>query len=547
MTKTRNPVTYYRAAAYTTVMPEFRRSRVIGIATALLAVFATLSLLAIREERIWRLLGNTLILALGSSALSVPVGTLLAILLFRTDLFLRRLLGIAVVVMLFVPLYLQAAGWDAGFGRLGWFSFSLGQVADPLLGGWGAAIWIHGLAGIPWVVLVVGTALRHVEAEFEELALLEAPSVSVLWRVTLRRCLPAIGVATIWILIATAGEMTVTDLYGIRTYAEEVYLAIPQGEFDEIGMQWQSFVLVIAFLTSVAFPALFRLAPTSSTTPSRSLVMFRLGALGYVSLGFTLVAVLLIVGLPLGNLVANAGIVVEKIEGDFVRSWQFGKFLRIVVPAVVRFSDEFRWTLLIGSVSATAVVLMAIPMAWWAGRHLVGSVFALGTAAICLATPGPVTAVVLIGLLNRESDFVYWLYDRTILAPCLAAFVKGLPLAILISWYTLRSVAPDALEAAAAEGAGSMQRLWKIAVPQRFGAFAAAWLAAFAIAMGDLAATILVAPPGVTTIGMRVFGLLHSGVDDHVAGLCLTSFAMFSSIAVLALFAGRALTRQTRR
>ena len=107
---------------------------------------------------------------------------------------------------------------------------------------------------------------------------------------------------------------------------------------------------------------------------------------------------------------------------------------------------------------------------------------------------------------------------------------RGLPLAQRI----------EGLDAATCEGG-------LILAGSSYGGLAAAWLAAFAIAMGDLAATILVAPPGVTTIGMRVFGLLHSGVDDHVAGLCLTSFAMFSSIAVLALFAGRALTRQTRR
>jgi ABC-type spermidine/putrescine transport system permease subunit II len=40
-----------------------------------------------------------------------------------------------------------------------------------------------------------------------------------------------------------------------------------------------------------------------------------------------------------------------------------------------------------------------------------------------------------------------------------------------------------------------------------------------------LACSILVVPPGVTTVPIRVFGLIHAGVDDQVAGLCLVVFA----------------------
>jgi ABC-type spermidine/putrescine transport system permease subunit II len=39
-----------------------------------------------------------------------------------------------------------------------------------------------------------------------------------------------------------------------------------------------------------------------------------------------------------------------------------------------------------------------------------------------------------------------------------------------------------------------------------------------------LACSILVVPPGVTTVPIRVFGLIHAGVDDQVAGLCLLLF-----------------------
>ncbi|NOY30548.1 MAG: hypothetical protein GXP28_10350, partial [Planctomycetes bacterium] len=44
----------------------------------------------------------------------------------------------------------------------------------------------------------------------------------------------------------------------------------------------------------------------------------------------------------------------------------------------------------------------------------------------------------------------------------------------------------------------------------------------------------LVAPPGVATLSMRIFGLLHYGAEDRVAALCL---ALALSISLLTIVA----------
>ena len=52
--------------------------------------------------------------------------------------------------------------------------------------------------------------------------------------VTLPAALPAVGVAALWVALSAAGEMTVTDLFAVRTYAEEVYTLLAVGQ--EPGM-----------------------------------------------------------------------------------------------------------------------------------------------------------------------------------------------------------------------------------------------------------------------------------------------------------------------
>ena len=125
------------------------------------------------------LLLNTLYLFGWTCALGVPAGTYLAVLLARTNLPCRKLCGVVVAVALFLPLYTQTAAWQAGFGQQGW--------AMHWLDGWRGAIWIHSVAAVPWVAVIVAVGLRNVEPQLEEAALLNGTQMQVLLRVTLRR------------------------------------------------------------------------------------------------------------------------------------------------------------------------------------------------------------------------------------------------------------------------------------------------------------------------------------------------------------------------
>ena len=41
----------------------------------------------------------------------------------------------------------------------------------------------------------------------------------------------------------------------------------------------------------------------------------------------------------------------------------------------------------------------------------------------------------------------------------------------------------------------------------------------------------MVVPPGVTTLSIHIFGLLHYGVEYQVAGICLALMGMFAVVA----------------
>ena len=90
----------------------------------LAAAVGSVPLLAL-DPRARMLAGNTILLAGATAAASVALGAPLAFLIARTELPGRRTAGILLLTLLFTPLYLQAAAWQAGFGLQGWYSLWL--------------------------------------------------------------------------------------------------------------------------------------------------------------------------------------------------------------------------------------------------------------------------------------------------------------------------------------------------------------------------------------------------------------------------------------
>jgi iron(III) transport system permease protein len=486
-----------------------------------------------RVDRLWL---NTLFLAEGVCLIAVPLGMLAALIVIKTNAPGRRAAAMLLAGMLLVPLFLISGAWDAGFGIQGWHTLSTNPhlARGPWLAGWRAAIWVHGLAGVPWVTLIVAAGLRAVETELEEEASLVASPARVLWHITLPRAWPAISIAALWVAIVTSTEISVTDFFQIRTFAEEVYTQAVLGTFDfnserqPMAAGTAGFWLGLALSTLLAMIALVfarRLFLDFGQVSLRASWTWRIGAGRWIATGVLWLVVLLVAAVPMGNLLYKAGGHVTQTNAGRVRGWSAAKALERVVDAPREFAGDLGLSAGIGAAAAGAAVLIGIPLAWsLRSAHRVPLVRLTGLA-LCLTIPGPLLGIGLIRLLNQPPSsafaFLGVLYDSHF-APWLVQTIRALPLVTLILLAALASVPQATLEAAAIDGAGWWGRLLWIALPQRLPAVAASFLVGLAVAFGELAATVLVVPPGrATAITVRVFQLLHYGVDDRVAAISL--------------------------
>jgi iron(III) transport system permease protein len=512
--------------------------------------------------RLVSLARNTGILVAGTLALALPVGVVAAVLLYRTDLPLRRLLRFLVLLTLFVPLPLFTSGWQAVLGSGGWLPLRLWNVPrdaaafgrdtavwTPWGQGRGSAAWVHAVAGLPWVILIVGVGLLGVERSLEEDARLRIPAWQVALRVSLPRAGASVAAAALWLVLQASGEITVTDVMQVRTFAEEVYTQLSAPELGPGEGSALARAVAVALPSAVLLAVLVLLLirhweqhlPPGPAEPSGPLV-FPLGPLRWPVALVLATVVTALLAVPLASLLWRAGL------AGTPRTWSAGvvwEHLRVVARAEWRFVIDSQWV----AVAAGAVCTLLALVACWAVRgapFLRLCLFVLVAAA--WAVPGPVIGLGLKGAIKGLLDLTEWpvlihfLWNGPSPLPLLwVDLIRFFPFAVAILWPVVRRLPPELHEAARLEGARPGQELWHVVFPLTAMACLRAGLAVAVLALGELSAGKLVSTPGWPGYAEVIFTQMHYGVTNDLAARCLLLLAVVTAGATVLAVGRRSL------
>jgi len=179
------------------------------------------------------------------------------------------------------------------------------------------------------------------------------------------------------------------------------------------------------------------------------------------------------------------------------------------------------------AVLSTALVLpVGVALAWclarvrWHGKALVETLVALP-----LVLPPVVTGLVLLKLCGRRGPIGRWLYSEfgvdivfTWRGVVLALAVMSLPLLVRTVRSAIEEVNPALEQIARTLGAGEWRVAFTVTLPLAKRGLLAGTLLAFARALGEFGATIMVAGniPGVTTtLSTDIYQLVQLGDDSH--------------------------------
>lgn len=104
-----------------------------------------------------------------------------------------------------------------------------------------------------------------------------------------------------------------------------------------------------------------------------------------------------------------------------------------------------------------------------------------------------------------------------------AYIVRFLPIAVILLIPAVRAIPIECEQAAKLDGCGLFAMWSRIIWPQCIPTALAAMFIVMVLSIGELPCSLLVTPPGYTTVGARFFSLIHYGLYPDAAMLCLLS------------------------
>ena len=190
-------------------------------------------------------------------------------------------------------------------------------------------------------------------------------------------------------------------------------------------------------------------------------------------------------------------------------------------------SDEWQILGLTLRTAATATLLIVPPglaMAWLlARRHWVGKSLVETLVALPLVMPPVATGLILLQLLGRRGPVGGWLHETfgldivfTWRAVVVAMMVMSFPLLVRASRVAFEEVDPRLEQIARTLGARDSRVFVTITLPLAARGILSGVLLAFARAIGEFGATILVAgniPGRTTTLSLAIYNLVQLGQD----------------------------------
>jgi molybdate transport system permease protein len=204
------------------------------------------------------------------------------------------------------------------------------------------------------------------------------------------------------------------------------------------------------------------------------------------------------------------------------------------------------------AVCSTLLILPpGVALAWFlARRQWPGKALIETCVSLPLVLPPVVTGLVLLQLFGRHGPLGHWLHGQfgvdvvfTWKAVVLALGVMSLPLLVRAARTAIEEVNPALEHIARTLGAGEWRVLITVTLPlARRGIFAGVLLA-FARALGEFGATIMVAgniPGRTTTLSVAIYSSVLSGDDTHAWTLA----AISTGIAFVALWFGERCQRR---
>jgi ABC-type Fe3+ transport system permease subunit len=479
-------------------------------------------------DRGWEALWRTAALAGAAALLAVAMAAVLTAAASRFGRRTAMLIAVAACVPLVIPSSLIGTAWIAMLGRQG----ALYPVARALFGEHFSVYSFLGAAGALAsryvglaTLLLVHERLRR-RGTWPAEQVFDIPVLARVRDVHLRGALRSAVVAWLLVLLFAMNDHVLPEMLLQSTYGTQVLseLEAMQNPAGAAALALPMALLSGAIIAGVVLSG--RRIVTSAEPPADGIAPPSLRWQKTVAVAVVTVVFLAAFGVPLVILVRQAGSLVALVKA-FGSAW----------PQVVQ-------TLRVAAIAGLLCTLLAVVMAGhWVDCRRRRRATLVPLVLLNLAVPPSLLGIGMITLTNR--------WPAAMIAgtawPMIAATVaRFLPVAVLVLFAAWRQESPLEPLAARVHGVSRWRTAWQVQWPRRRTMVLATMTLAALLVVTELEVSILLAPPGGSTLGVRLRSMIHTAPPAMFAALAVdTVLLIVPGIIVAALLLHRG--RKTRR
>lgn len=492
---------------------------------------------ALGEPRTYAALKNSLIYAVGTTALATLLGAIFAFLTTRTEVRLRRLITPVMLVVLILPTLMYAISWsllaNPNVGILNEPFKWLFDTAPLNAQSWPGLIGVQAMKLSSFAYFMLLGPFSTMNRSYEEAAMTSGASrLRSVISVDLPILTPAIAGVVIILAVFGIGAFDIPQILGspadIDTLATRMYqFIVGQTPPRYAAASALALFMVLALIILVVFQRFVMKGHDYVTVTGKSYRMDRwdIGRWGIPATAFIVFFSLVALLLPAVQIVLTA---LQPTVG-VMENLSFDNFTRVLEDP--RVPGAFSLTLYLGLGAGLAAMLIATVVAF-VGRRQAGRIqrFLDFATVAPIVMPGVVLAV---GLLWAYITFpvLKQLYG-TVWLCAIGMVVVVMPVASRAAIAAISQISPELEEAAATAGSSPAGVLRRVIAPLVTGSFVSGWLVCGVIIVGVLDVPLLLLPATDPNVATLVYGTINS------AGLPSLAAAMLVLLMLLILLVG---------
>jgi iron(III) transport system permease protein len=491
---------------------------------------------------------NSLWFSIGSAALALGLGTILAWIVERTNTPFRALGHFAVFISFAVPYILYTIASLLLLGKSGpvngllMATFGLAQPPLDAFSLWGK-ILVEALLWSPLVFLMMAAAFRSMDPSLEESATISGAGVlQTLRRVSLPIVLPAVLSVLLLVFIRAFESFEIPALIGlpgnIQVLTTRIYLGATRfpPQFGEAA----AFAVILIVLVSVALVYYARLTRQAHRYQTITGKGFRprlanLGRWRYLTGAILVSYFLLVLVLPLVMLLwvslmpFNAPISAENLArismANYVKAVNYPKVTQAAANSVQ-----------LGLLSATLVMLVATISGWLVVRVRHPAARLLDQLqATPIVFPGIVLGLAVLRLYLALPIPIY----NTLWILVVAYVTRYVPYGSRYAQNGALQIHQELEEAAYVSGATWWSAFRRVVLPLLSPAFWAGWIFVFLLSLKELSMAVLLAGQKTPVMAAAMFDLWNDGQVGEVAAFGVLWTIAVACIAIIFYLIGR--------